>query len=210
MARNKETDKKLFTLELTALFIFALVVLGNFSVTKFAEGYYGHFGVTLPEINFIPQVYDYVNVLPLTLIASAIVVLVVVALTRLSVWLGSLLAEKTKPSKRLFKFVKRHRPPFRVLVKVFEWILKIGIWGLVLVSLVYSVNNISLYLGKVSAESKVNYSTVSNEGENTQKVIIYKSSSEVVLKSYDISKGNFIDGYETLTGASYTTRSVKF
>jgi hypothetical protein len=72
------------------------------------------------------------------------------------------------------------------------------------------VNNISLYLGKVSAESKVNYSTVSNEGENTQKVIIYKSSSEVVLKSYDISKGNFIDGYETLTGASYTTRSVKF
>ncbi|MBH2007451.1 hypothetical protein I8H83_02520 [Candidatus Saccharibacteria bacterium] len=210
MARSKENSKKLFTLELTALFIFSLVVIGNFSVTKFAEGYYSHFGVTLPEINFIPQVYDYVNVLPLTLIASAVVVLVVVALTRLSVWLGSVMAEKTKPSKKLFKFVKRHRRPFGVLVKFLEWTLKIGIWGFVLVSLVYSVNNISLYLGKVSAESKVIYSTVSNEGENTQKVIIYKSSSEVILKSYDISKGNFIDGYETLTGASYTTRSAKF
>lgn len=210
MARRKETDKKLFTLELTALFIFALVVLGNFSVTKFAEGYYNHFGVSLPEINFIPQVYDYVNVLPLTLIASVIVVLVVVGLTRLSVWLGSVLAEKKKPSKRLFKFVKRHRRQFDVLVKVLEWILKIGIWGFVLVSLVYSVNNISLYLGKVSAESKANYTTVSSEGENAQKVIIYKNSGEVILKAYDISKGEFIDGYETLTGASYTTRSVKF
>ena len=209
MARSKETNKKLFTLELTALFIFALVVLGNFSVTKFAEGYYGHFDITLPEISFIPQVYDYVNVLPLTLIASAIVVLVVVALTRLSVWLGSVLAEKTKPSKKLFKFVKRHKRPFGLLVKVLEWILKIGIWGFVLVSLVYSVNNISLYMGKVSAETKANYTVVSSEGENAQKVIIYKNSSEVILKTYDISKGEFIDGYETLTGASYTTRSMK-
>lgn len=210
MARSKETDKKLFTLELTALFIFALVVLGNFSVTKFAEGYYSHFGVTLPEINFIPQVYDYVNVLPLTLIASAVVVLIVIALTRLSVWLGSVLADKTKPTKRMFKFVKKHRRPFDIFVKVLEWVLKIGIWGFALVALVYSVNNISLRLGEVSAQSKTSFNSISRENEDTQKVIIYKSSSEIILKAYDLPKDEFIDGYEAVNGASYTTRSVSF
>jgi len=210
MARSKENNRKLFTLELTALFIFSLVVLGNFSVTKFAEGYYSHFGVTLPEINFIPQVYDYVNVLPLTLISSAVAVLVVVALTRLSVWLGSVLADKTKPTKRIFKFVKKHRQPLDVLVKVLEWILKIGIWGIALVALAYSVNNISLLLGEVSAQGKANFTTLSDEGENTQKVIIYKNSTEIILKAYDLSKGEFVDGYEVVNGVGYKTRSVSF
>lgn len=210
MARSKENSKKLFTLELTALFIFSLVVLGNFSVTKFAQGYYSYFGVTLPEINFIPQVYDYVNVLPLTLIASAVVVLVVIALTRLSVWFGSVLADKTKPSKRLFIFVRKHRRLFDVLVKVLEWILKIGIWGFVLVALAYSVNNISLRLGEVSAQGKTSFTAISGESKDIQKVIIYKNTAEVILKAYDLSKGEFLDGYEIVNGASYTTRSVNF
>lgn len=210
MTKKQANDKPL-TLELTAILIFALGIIGHLSVIKYAEGYYRHFGVTLPDINFVPELYDYVNVLPITLIASAIVVLVAYLLIRVGVLAGDLLGEKTEPSKwleRSIKLLARHELFVKVLVRGLQWVMRILIvivflWALDVVS------NISVGSGQVNAEARINYSSTSAQADAVQKVIIYKNDGGITLKSYDTMKRKFLDGYEAISGASYTTRSVR-
>ena len=209
MSQIDKTNKRPVTLELAALFVFSLVLIGNLSVTNFAQGYYSHFGVTLSEINFTPQIYDYVNIVLASSIGASVVVLVVVFLLKLGMWVGELVADKTKPSKKLTDFVKKRERKFITIANVIEWVLRIAFWGVVAFTLYSSVSILSDKLGEVSAENKASFSSISPEGDDLQKVIIYKNDNEIILKTYSVSKKQFIEGYEAINGATYTTRTIR-
>jgi hypothetical protein len=205
----KNNSRKLFALELTTILLFALVAIGHLSVIKYAQGYYGSYGISLPEINFVPEMYDYVNVLPLTLIASAVVVLIAYVFLRIAMWAGDLLGEKSKPSKWFVDFLEKHELIAKLLLRSLQWVMRI----LILVSFLWALSvviSISENMGKVNAEAKKNYSSISSQGDIIQKVIIYKNDGDIVLKPYDTELHKFLDDYEVVSGASYKTRSVHF
>lgn len=208
MTTDSKPDYRKRIFEIATIFIPAFVFVGQYSVIKSAEAYYGHFGLTLSDINFVPEIYDYVNILPLTLISSVIVVLLVAGLIRFSIWIGDLLSRKTKPSKKFVKFVKRYRTAFGRLVKILEWILKVGAWSIVAWVFVWSVTYFSLLAGESSAQSKKSFQSISKKSDSIQKLIIYADDGRIVLKSYDTSNHKFIDGYETMNGENYSTRIV--
>lgn len=209
MLNTSETNNRLVTLELAALFVFALVLIGNLSVTRFAEGYYSHFGVTLPEINFTPQMYDYVNIVLISVIGAGVVVLVVGFLMKVGIWIGAFAAEKTEPSKRFIKFAEKREQKIITLGNAMEWLVGIFFWGIITFTMYSSVNIISNHYGKVSAADKSIYSSITPDGEDLQKLIIYKSDNEIILKVYSSSKKEFLSGYETINGATYTARPVR-
>jgi len=209
MSQNVKTDKRPITLELAALFVFSLVLIGNLSVTNFAQGYYSHFDVTLPEINFAPQVYDYVNIVLASLIGAGVVVLAVVFLMKLGMWVGEFVADRTKPSKKLADFVKKRERKFITAANLMEWILRTAFWGVAAFTLYSSVSVLSDKLGELSAQNKASFSSISPEGEDLQKVIIYKNDNEIILKTYSVSRKEFVEGYEAINGATYTTRTIR-
>lgn len=206
---NRNSSRKLFALELTTILLFALVTIGHLSVIKYAQGYYGSYGISLPEINFVPEIYDYVNVLPLTLIASTVVVLIAYIFLRIAMWAGDLLGEKSKPSKRFVDFLEKHERTAKVLVRSLQWVMRI----LVLASFFWALSvviSVSESMGKVNADARKNYSSTSSQGDIIQKVIIYKNDGDIVLKSYDTEHHKFLEGYEVMSGADYRVRSVHF
>ncbi len=209
MSQNDKIDKRLVTLELAALFVFSLVAICNFSVAKFAQGYYSHFGVTLPEINFTPQVYDYANIVLPSLISAGVVVLIVVFLMKLGMRIGEVAADKTKPSKKLADFVKKRKQKLIIIAKVLEWTLRIAFWGVIAFTIYSTISVFSDKLGQASAQSKTSFSSISAEGKDLQKVIIYKNDNEIILKAYSVSKKEFLEGYEAINGATYTTRTIR-
>lgn len=208
--KTKEKDqKKLITFELAALFIFSLVLLGHLSVVSFARGYYDHFNVTLADINFSPQIYDYVSIAPAAFIGSAIVTVLIALLIKAAMRLGDFAGSITKPSKWLVSLVKKHKKPVNSFLVVTDKILRVVFWLVIIAVAIYGVGSLSSVMGENIAKSKTNFSSISEADENIQRIIIYKNDAEIVLKSYDISKNQFLDDYEVISGASYTTRSLK-
>lgn len=208
--KTKEKDqKKLITFELAALFIFSLVLLGHLSVVNFARGYYDHFNVTLADIGFSPQIYDYVSIAPAAFIGSAIVTVLMALLIKAAMRIGDFAGSKTKPSKWLVSLVKKHKKPINSFLAVMDKILRVIFWLVIIVVSVYGVGSLSVQMGKNTAINKTNFSSISEADENIQRIIIYKNDAEIVLKSYDISIRQFVGDFEVISGASYTTRSLK-
>lgn len=196
------------TLELAALFVFALVLVANLVVVRFSEGYFGYFNIPLAEVNYVPQLYDYVRIAFPVIIIAGIVTAVVFGLMRLSVFIGSLLAGLTKPSEKAVDFVRRHIKIFKGLVTILGIIINVGIWIVVGWALWIALYNVSADAGKISAGNMKSFSSISSVGDNLQKVIIYKADNEIIIKTYDTSKKEFVDGYDVLYGSSYSPKTI--
>lgn len=208
--KTKEKDgNKLITFELAALFIFSLVVLGHFSVVSFARGYYNHFDVTLADIHFSPQIYDYVNIAPPAFIGAAIIAVFVALLIQAAMRLGNFAGSKTKPSQWFVRFVKKRKKRIDAFLDVSDRILRVIFWLVIISVVVYGIGSFSYKLGESAAQEKIDFSSISRDGENLQKLIIYKNDTEIIVRVYDLSKKQFIGDYEVINGASYITRLVK-
>jgi len=196
------------TLELAALFVFVLVLVANLVVLRFSEGYFEYFGISLGEVNFVPQMYDYLRIALPVIIVSVVVTGLLLCFIGSSIYIGNLLAKLTMPSKKAITYVKRHRKFFEtlayalgILSEVFLVIVSIWLLGTVL----YSV---SAEVGKMSAANTSEATSVSKLGDNLQKVIIYKGDSELILKTYDTSKREFVDGYSVTRDDNYEARTI--
>jgi flagellar biosynthesis protein FlhB len=196
------------TFEIASIFVFVLVLVANLVAVRFAEGYFGYFNVPLSEVNFVPQMYDYVRIALPVIIGAVVVTVITFGLMGLSAYVSNFLARLLKPNKKAVKFAKRYKKFFESLDFVFDFLTKAVMWigtGLVLWSMIYTF---SANFGKTSAESMTKLSSISGANDNLQKVIIYKGVNELIVKNYDTSKNKFQDGYDVLYGSSYTTRTI--
>jgi hypothetical protein len=208
MKTQEKNGNRLISFELAAVFIFSLVLLAHLSVVRFASGYYDHFGVTLSDINFSPRLYDYVNITLPAFIGAGVLVAITALFIQLGVWFGDFVGSKSKPNKWLVRFVKKRQGRVSALLNILDKTFRVVFWGVLAAITIYSVGSISYKLGSSGAQSKTSFSSISKDGENLQKLIIYKNDTGLVLRTYDLSKRKFVDGYEFINGASYTTRPI--
>jgi lysylphosphatidylglycerol synthetase-like protein (DUF2156 family) len=196
------------TLELAALFVFILVLVANLVVIRFTEGYLGYYGIPIAEVNYVPQIYDYLRIALPVIIGSIIITVVVLCLIGLSVYIGNLLAKLTKPSKSAIKYVRRHGKFFKGIFNIFGLLIKVSIWAVCILVLWSALYTVSANTGKTSAENTTRMTSISKSDDNLQKVIIYKGDNELILKTYDTSKKEFVDSYSVIVGADYSARMI--
>ena len=196
------------SLELGALFLFALIVVSNLAVIKFAEGYFEYFDISLGSINFTPQLYDYVRIAMPVLIISTIITLVVAFVMNMNSFIGKFFANRTKPSKKLHEYAKRHENFFENLSKLVDFIFIAFIAGTVVWLFYSSTTDLAKSFGEVSAKNTTKLSSISQPSDNTQEIIIYKGNDEIITKNYDTSKKVFFDGYQVLVSSNYEVRYI--
>lgn len=196
------------TLEVASVFVFILVLVSNLVTIRFAEGYFGYFNIPLAEVNYVPQMYDYVRIALPVIIGAVVVTAITLGLMGLSSYGSGLLAKLLKPNKKAVKFAKRHKKLFESLGGVFDFLAKAVIWIVILLASWSMIYTFSANFGKVSAESTTKLSSISSTDDNLQKVIIYKGVNELIVKTYDTSKNEFLDGYDVFYGTSYIVRTI--
>lgn len=208
MKRTTIFNKERTTLELAALFVFVLILVANLVVVRFTEGYLGYFDISIAEVNYTPQMYDYLRIALPVIIGSIIITIVVLCLIGLSVYIGNLLAKLTRPSKSAIKYIRRHEKFFKGLFYILGLLIKVSIWAISILVLWSALYTVSASTGKAFAENATRMTSISKSDETLQKVIIYKGSNELILKTYDTSKKEFVDSYSVIVGADYTARMI--
>lgn len=203
--------KNSITLELATIAVFLLILLSNFMTIQYAEGYFGYYRVPLAEMDFTPQMYDYIRIAMPALLATAIVIAAGYGLSVAGDRLAKKLADKLvtkKLVKTFFAVAKKRERLLRRTESVLGFFLKILNIGL-LIYIVWTMGGIvAPKMGSGAAEAQSKYSSISNDEELLQDVIIYKNGDEIVLKSYNTKSRKFEDGYRVLVGDSYTVRPI--
>jgi len=208
MKRTTIFGKDRTTLELAALFVFVLVLVANLVVVRFSEGYFQHFGISLSEVNYTPQMYDYVRIALPIIIGSIVVTVAALCLIGLSIYIGNLLARFFRPSKGAIKYVGKHRKFFERLANILGLLIKVTLGAASIWILWTALYSVSAEAGKMSAANTVKMSSISKPGDNLQRVIIYKGNNELILKTYDNSKKEFLSGYSVVSGTDYDARTI--
>ncbi len=202
--------KNKILLETTTIGIFSLVLLSNLMIVQYAKGYFEYYGVPLGEVNFVPQMYDYVQITLPALIATGIVLTTSYGILRFNDYVTEKFAEKLLPktfSSNIPKFIKKHREVFGLLRSALNMLLKVITVGLLLYIIWTMASVVAPSIGNKSAGGANSYSSVSKKEDTLQDVIIYKSGNDVVLKTYDLKSHKFQDGYKVLSG-TYTTHTM--
>lgn len=199
---------KNIALELSGFFIFFIVLISNLSVIEFAKGYFDYFKVSLALVDFTPQMYDYERITFPVLIASAILSLIVALLIKASSSLGEFIANKTKPNKRLLKYIKRHDKLFENLTSVLHFTSITSMTLIIILVACDFTAKLANDLGRLNANNAATLSSISKPNDNIQEIIIYKRNGEIITKQYDISKKKFIDGYLVKDIGNYQVRYI--
>lgn len=188
------------------------VPLASAAVTKFAQGYYGHFDINLAHMNFAPQSYDYINILPYVLIGSLILSVVFVLMLYAADRIASLATNKIETTKATewlsAKTNRLSRGKIKTIVALLDaaMIVLLSIFAFLLI---HAITTYTFTLGKAAAESTTTLTSISAEREPIQKIIIYKNVGETILKPYDTSSKKFLDGFDITYGATYSTRTIE-
>lgn len=196
------------TFEVAALFVFALVVISNLAIIRFTEGYFAFYDIPMADVNYTPQMYDYLRIALPVIITAIIVTTLMTAAMWLAVKAGDKMASITRPNNKTVKFVKRHRRFFGSLSSTLGLIIKIGIVGVSFWAFWIGLYSISADVGKSYAANRAEMTSISTSGEVLQKVIIHKGNEELILKTYDTSNKEFKPGYEILYNADYNARVI--
>lgn len=199
------------TLELATIAVFLLILLSNFMIIQYAEGYFGYYHIPLAEMNFAPQMYDYIRIATPVLLATVIVIATGYGLSAASDRLAKKLADKLvteKLVKTFFTVAKKRERLLRRTEYILGFFLKILNIGLLIYIVLTMGSIVAPKIGSGAAEAQSKYSSISNDGELSQDVIIYKNGDEIVLKSYNTRSRKFEVGYRVLVGDSYTVRPI--
>lgn len=196
------------TFETAALFLFILVLISNLAILRFTEGYFAFYDISMADIDYAPQMYDYLRIALPVVIASLVITVLMSGVMWAAIKAGDGMASLTKPGKRAVKFVKLHKRFFVWLSSFLGYIIKIGIILVSLWALWVGLYSLSASMGRSYAENSSRVTSISKAGENLQKIIIYKSNDELVLKTYNVSEKVFSSGYEVLYSTNYSARYI--
>jgi len=201
-------NSKRATFELAALFIFILVLVANLVLIRFTEGYFEFFGVPMSEVNYAPQMYDYLRIALPVIAGSIVVTIIFIFLTWLTTYVGDFLARLTKQPKWAVQLVERHQKYFKMVASVLDVMTKIGILAACLWLFWVALYSVTATLGGNYARNTTQMTSISKTGDNLQKLIIYKGANELILKTFDVSKKEFVDGYSVVNGTDYDARRI--
>lgn len=201
-------DKENITLEFSALFLFVLVLVSNLAVIEFAEGYFGYFDVSLGSINFMPQPYDYMRIAMPVLVTSIMMTLIITLLMRASSSAGEYFANRTKPNKRFSQYAKRHKKFLDGLINIVDFVFVAFVAGVIIWASYSPTTGLAKDFGEANAKNMTRLSSISKPSDSFQEIIIYKGNGEIITKTYNVSKKEFLDGYRVATTNDYQVRYI--
>jgi len=208
MNKFNRLKTKRTTFEVAAVFVFVLVLISNLAILRFTEGYFAFYDILMSDVNYIPQMYDYLRIALPVIITSIIVTALMIGVMWLAIKTGDRMASITKPTKQTVKFAKRNKRFFVALSSALGMIIKIGIVAISLWAFWTGLYSISFDIGRMYAEARSEMTTISEPDEVLQKVIIYKGNDELILKIYDTSTKEFKKGYKVLYNSDYNAKLI--
>lgn len=202
VTQNRLTRDGLFSIEGASLLIFAVVAISNAIVIGYSEGYYGYFGLQLPQIGYTPQVYEYAYVAVPVLISIVIVFVLAYILLKLeSVVINGLfnIVEIPPAITRKFETIdKKYLKLFEAVEAFLARIEALFPLALAVILVIVGVVNISPEFGKRQAAHTTQYVSVSSAKEDVQQLLIYRNDDTIVVKAYDTRKHEFRPSYSIL------------
>jgi len=217
MATNKALSRLLrkgFSIEIISFLLFALVVLSNGMIVNFARGYFLFFEISLGNVNFSPQYYDYIRVALPVLLALAITILIAYFLLSLQEKIANKLASKINISRdlkiKITAYDAKHPGRFKhiggALDKINAMLPLVTAFAVVAIMFFWSAPEI----GRESAAGTSLYSSISPSGNVLQELVIYRSEDHIIVKTYDTIGHTFTRGYKLVSSEqSYTTYEIR-
>lgn len=199
------------SLELTAIFLFAFVLICNLCVIRFNNGYFSYFGMPFSEVNYSPQMYDYVNIAIPALLSTGIVIIVFLILARLSDKLAEKIVDKTlkgSAGSLLDRYAQKHPQRIQQISKVIEPIEKSLVLVVCIILMLFSAWEPTSDIGNDKAANTVTFTSISKPADIEQKLIIYKRNDGMIIKTYNTRTEHFENGYIFMSNQDYTGRKI--
>lgn len=198
--------------EMTAIFIFILVLVSNLLVILFRKSYFEYFDIDFELTNFTPQMHDYIEIaVPIIIISIFVTVMIFYGIRFAKIFddrLGDITLKHMSYTK-LFVFLREH-PKLRggtlKLLNTISTISLIFIWLFLFYSITYGI---APKLGYAAAANTNTFISISQPNEVKQEVIIYKNGNEAILKVYDIKMHRFEAEYRlAILNSIYTVHHL--
>lgn len=204
------TSKK-YSVEITGIFIFVLVLVSNLAVIKFEEGYLNYYKVPLDLIEFTPQIHDYLEAAVPILIVSLFIVYIIWLSFRIGENLANWLLDKMNIglNKNLQNYLQHHERLSIMIANTLNFIIT-AITIIIIIPMTWTtITNAATTLGEQKAKNTSIMYSLSTEDNIKQEIIIHTNKNIMITKTYDTDTRKFIDGYRILpTNTEYDVRLI--